>query len=288
VRFWHLLKTTFNEWSEDEVPRLGAALAYYAVFSMAPLLVIVVAIIGFVYRNNPAAQIEQQIAAQVGPDVASLLTRGIESSKNTESGLIASLIGLVVLFMGATGVFVELRSAMNKIWEITPKASSTISSFIWDRAKAVAMVLAIAFVLLVSMVLSAMLSAFMTHYAGSLPGAGYLWRVLELGVSFGVITGLFAMLFRYVPDVRIPWKDVWIGAAVTSFLFVVGKYLIGLYIARGAVGSTFGAAGALMVLLAWVYYSAQIVFFGAEFTQVYANQFAGPRALPGQRERPAA
>jgi membrane protein len=283
---WELLKTTFTEWSEDEAPRLGAALAYYAVFSMAPLLVIIIAIIGLFYRGYSPMQIEQQIGTHVGPQVAGLLAQGIEKSSNLGSGIAATLIGLTVLIIGATGVFVELRAAMNKIFEIRPIDSGNVWGFVRDRASAFAMVLVIAFLLLLSMIASAALSIVMTYFGNILPGAAQIWRALEFGLSFGLITLLFALLFRYVPDTRIPWTDVWIGAAVTSSLFVIGKYLISFYLAHGTLGSTYGAAGALMVLLAWVYYSAQIVFFGAEFTQAYANLY-GSRSIPGRR-RPAA
>jgi membrane protein len=283
---WGLVKATLSEWSEDEVPRLGAALAYYAVFSLAPLLVIVIAIVGFFYRGDSAAQIEQQIATHLGAQVAGMLAQAIDSTNDLGSGIAATAIGLVVLVLGATGVFVELRAAMNKIFEIQPVPSTGIWGFVRDRAKAFAMVLTIAFLLLVSMILSAALSTVMTHFSYLLPAGGHIWNVLELALSFGVITLLFALMFRYVPDDRLPWRDVWLGAAVTSALFVIGKFLIGLYIANGAVGSTFGAAGALVVLLAWVYYSAQIVFLGAEFTQTYISQYGSH--FPPDRRRTAA
>jgi membrane protein len=285
VSIWNMLKATFINWSKDEAPRLGAALAYYAAFSLAPLLVILVAVVSFFYRDDSAAQIKQHIEANVGPDAAGLLAEAIDNSKDWGVGVFAAVVGIAVEIIGATGVFVELRAAINRIFKISPQNSSGPKGFIKSRVVAVAMVLAVSLLLLASVVLSAEISAAAPHLGHLSRGAAYFWRIVDSGSSLLVITVLFAMLFRYVPDVRIPWRDLWVGAAVTAILFVIGKYLIGLYLAKGAVGSTFGAAGTLMALLAWIYYSAQVVFFGAEFTQVYAERY-GSRAP--SRQRPAA
>lgn len=267
-----LTTATFNEWWEDDAPRLGASLAYYAVFSVAPLLIIVVAVVGFFYRGDTVGQIESQLAMLVGREAAEPMAELIKNSTGFGEGTVATAIGLLTLFIGATGVFSELRAAMNKIWGIQPKQYIGVMDMISDRFFSFAMVLSIAFLLLVSMAASALLSATTAYFSFLIPGFDYVWHLLDIVVSLSLVILLFAMLFRYVPDKRIPWKDVWVGAAVTAVLFVIGKILIGWYLGQGSFASTFGAAGSLMVFLAWVYYTSQIVFLGAEFTQVYSRQ----------------
>jgi membrane protein len=268
---WKLLKQTVDEWQEDEAPLLGASLAYYAVFSLAPLLVIVVFIIGFVYKGDTVGHIQRQLQSLVGADAAKTIATAIHNAGAFGHGIIPTLVSFAVLSLGATGVFSELHTAMNKIWKVRRRQGGFIVGVLKDKVASFTMVLAIAFLLLVSMIISAVLSAITAYFSYLLPGANVLWHLADLVVSFGVVTLLFALLFRYVPDERVTWKDVWVGAAATALLFDVGKFLIGFYIGKSSVGSIFGAAGSVGVIMAWVYYSSQLVLLGAEFTHVYAK-----------------
>jgi membrane protein len=267
-----LIKRTFDEWQQDEAPRMGASLAYYALFSLAPLLVIVIFIIGFVYKGDTVGHIQRQIESLVGADAAKTIAVAIHNAGKFGHGVIATIVSLVVLSLGATGVFSELHTDMNKIWKVRPLQYGFFSGLLRDRFASFTMVLAIAFLLLISMIVSAVLSAITAYFSYLLPGADFLWHIADLAVSFAVVTLLFAMLFRYVPDEHVTWRDVWIGAAATALLFDFGKFLIGFYIGKSSVGSMFGAAGSVVVILCWVYYSSQLVFFGAEFTHVYAKR----------------
>jgi membrane protein len=269
---WKLIKQTVDEWQQDEAPRMGASLAYYALFSLAPLLVIVIFIIGLVYKGDTVGHIQGQVQSLVGADAAKTVAVAIHNAGAFGHGIIATIVSFVILSLGATGVFSELHTAMNKIWKVRRRQKSFILSMLSDKFASFTMVLAIAFLLLISMILSAVLSAVTAYFSYLLPGADFLWHIADLVVSFGVVTLLFALLFRYVPDERITWTDVWIGAAATALLFDVGKFVIGFYIGQSSVGSMFGAAGSIVVILAWVYYSSQLVFLGAEFTHVYAKQ----------------
>jgi membrane protein len=269
---WKLIKQTVDEWQQDEAPRMGASLAYYALFSLAPLLVIVIFIIGLVYKGDTVGHIQGQVQSLVGADAAKTVAVAIHNAGAFGHGIIATIVSFVILSLGATGVFSELHTAMNKIWKVRRRQKSFILSMLSDKFASFTMVLAIAFLLLISMILSAVLSAVTAYFSYLLPGADFLWHIADLVVSFGVVTLLFALLFRYVPDERITWTDVWIGAAATALLFDVGKFVIGFSIGQSSVGSMFGAAGSIVVILAWVYYSSQLVFLGAEFTHVYAKQ----------------
>ena len=268
---WKLIKQTIDEWQQDDAPRMGASLAYYALFSLAPLLVIVIFIIGFVYKGDTVGHIQRQVQSLVGPDAARTVALAIHNAGSLGHGIIATIASLVVLSLGATGVFSELHFAMNKIWKVRRRQYGFISGVIKDKFASFTMVLSVAFLLLISMIVSAVLSAVTAYFSYLLPGANFLWHIADLVVSFGVVMLLFALLFRYVPDEHVTWKDVWIGAAATALLFDIGKFLIGFYIGQSSVGSMFGAAGSVVVILAWVYYSSQLVFLGAEFTHVYAK-----------------
>jgi membrane protein len=268
---WELIKQTIDEWLADEAPRMGAALAYYAVFSLAPLLVIVVFIVGFLYKGDTVVQIQRQVQSLVGTDAAKTIAAAIHNVSTFDQGIIASIVNFVVLSLCATGVFSELHAAMNKIWKVRARKSGFIMGLLKDRFASFIMVVAIAFLLLVSMIVSAVLSAVTAYFSYLLPGTTFLWYGADLAVSFLAATLLFALLFRYVPDERVTWKDLWIGAVATALLFDIGKFLIGFYIGKSSVGSMFGAAGSGVVILAWVYYSSQLVFLGAEFTHVYAK-----------------
>ena len=273
-----LFRETFREWRDDNATRLAAALAYYTTFSLAPLLVLVIAIAGLLggreaAQNQTMAQVQDLLGVQGKEFVQGM----IESASKPSTGMAATIIGVVTLFFGALGVFGELQNSLNTIWEVKPKPAKNfidgIKRFVGRRLLSFAMVLGTGFLLLASLVLSAALSA-LGGYIGTRWLVADLWlQAINFFISFGVITLLFAMIFKLLPEVKMAWKDVWLGAAFTSALFTLGKSLIGLYLGRSQVGSTFGAAGSLAILLIWIYYSAQILFFGAEFTQVYANRY---------------
>lgn len=271
---WPLLKETASEWSEDGAPRLGAALAYYTVFSLAPLLIIVLFIIGLIWSGESSGAQERiltQVEGLMGPDGAEMIQTMLDSTRPGKGGGIATALGVVAMIFGATGVFAQLQSALNIIWDVVAKPGHGIKGFITTRLLSFGVVLVMGFLLLVSLVLSALLSALDTLTSGVSPLTQFFFQVLNIIVSVGIITLLFAMIFRYLPDVEIAWRDVWVGAAITAVLFTLGKFGIGLYLGNSGTASTYGAAGSLVVLLLWVYYSAQILFFGAEFTQVYAK-----------------
>jgi membrane protein len=279
---FELLKETVSEWSEDKAPRLGAALAYYTIFSLAPLLIIVIAVAGLAFGQEAAqGSIDEQIQGLVGREGADLVQTMIENARQPAAGALASGVGLVTLVVGALGAFGQLRDALNTIWEVAPKPGRGLKAVILGRLAPAALVLGVGFLLLVSLIVSAGLSALGNWLAGSLAGLSFLAQVINFLISFIVITLLFAMIFKFLPDAQIAWRDVWIGAALTALLFNIGKLLIGLYLGGGGVASSYGAAGSLIVVLLWVYYSAQILFFGAEFTQVYANKY-GSKIRPDE------
>lgn len=280
-----LLKETFTEWQEDKASRLAAALAYYTVFSLAPLVIIAIAIAALVFGQEAAqGGIEEQLRGLLGEQGAEAVQEMIKHSRKAEQGTIATLISVGLLLFGASGVFGQLQDSLNTIWEVAPKPGRGIKGFIKDRFLSFAMVLGIGFLLLVSLILSAGLTAVGDYLGHLIPGLPFL-QALNFLISFGVVTVLFALMFRVLPDAKIAWGDVWIGAAITSLLFTIGKYLLGVYLGNGSVGSTYGAAGSFVVLLLWVNYSAQILFFGAEFTQVYANKY-GSRIVPAKNAVP--
>lgn len=273
-----LLKETFREWREDGAARLAAALAYYMIFSLAPLLVLIIAIAGLVGGREAAqTQTMAQVEDLLGSDGREFVQGMIESASKPSTGLLAALVGAVTLLFGALGVFGELQNSLNTIWEVKPKPAKGfldgIKRFVVDRLLSFTMVLGIGFLLLSSLVISAALSALGEYIGARWPLADIWLELINFVISFVVITLLFGMIFKFLPEVNIAWKDVWLGAAFTSVLFTLGKFLIGLYLGRSEVGNTFGAAGSLAILLIWIYYSAQILFLGAEFTQVYSNRY---------------
>ncbi|MHB0856748.1 MAG: YihY/virulence factor BrkB family protein [Anaerolineae bacterium] len=269
-----LAKDSFKEWSEDKASRLAAALAYYTVFSLAPLLVIAIAVAGFVFGEEAArGEIVAQISGLVGPDAAELIEGMVQRAAEPSSGILATIIGVATLLLGASGVFGQLHDSLNTIWDVEPKPGRGIWGTIKDRFLSFTMVLGVGFLLLVGLVISAGLAALGTFLTGLAPGAETLMQVVNLVISLGLVTLLFALIYKVVPDVEVAWRDVWIGALVTAVLFAIGRFAIGLYLGTATVGTTFGAAGSLVVLLIWIYYSSQILFLGAEFTQVYANSY---------------
>lgn len=282
---WQLLKTIFNKWLDDDPFELAAALSYYTIFSLAPLLVISIAVAGFVFEREAAHnQIVQTIQGLIGRESAEAVQAMILHAGNKpETGMISTLLGGIFLLFGAGGVVGQLQASLNKIWEAQAPPHGGLRDFIRKRFVSFAMVLGVGFLLLVSLAVSAFITGLARFLGGLLGEAAAIAHVLDMVVSFGFITLLFAMIYKFLPDVEIHWKDVWIGAALTSLLFTIGKFLIGVYLGTSGVTSAYGAAGSLITILLWVYYSALIFFFGAEFTQVYATQYGSgvtPAAHP--------
>lgn len=283
--FGTLLKGAYREWSDDNASRLGAALAYYTVFSLAPLLLIVIAVAGLVWPESGAAhqEIVGQMRQLLGPEGADLVSSMLDSASRPGSGsVVATVVGVVTLIFGATTVFTQLQGALNAVWNVEPEPGRGLKNVASARLLSFGLILAVGFLLLVSLVISAGVSAMEGLLPDAVPGTQALVQTLNLIVSLGIVTLLFAMIYRYLPDVSIAWRDVWVGAFVTAALFTLGKWALGAYIANSSVGSAYGAAGSLVVLLFWVYYSAQIFFFGAELTQVYARMH-GSRIRPSRR-----
>jgi len=270
-RAFLLLKAAFTRFSAHKAPRLGAALAYYTIFSIAPLLLIAIAIAGMVFGREAAqGEILGQLRGVLGPNAAGAIQEMVISAAKPKSSTIATIIGIVTLFFGAGGVLTQLKDALNTIWDVGPKKSGGIMSAVREKFLSMAMVLGVGFLLLVSLVFDAVIAAL----------GKALWQSVQLIISFGVVTVLFAMIFRFLPDAKVAWRDVWIGSAVTAILFVVGKFALGIYLGKAAVGSSYGAAGSLIVLLVWVYWSAQILLFGGELTHLYASGASNAAALP--------
>jgi membrane protein len=273
-----LFKKTFANWVDINAPRLGAALSFYTMLSVAPLMVLCISLAGLIFGAQAArGQIEAQIASVIGPQGSEVIQSLLAQTSKPSSNIAAAAIGLVTLLFGASGVFLELRDSLNLVWGVKYSTGSGFKGMLRYRFYAFALVLGIGFLLLVSLLLSAAIAAVEKFFAQIVPIPGPLLHVINLLVSFVTITILFGLLYKVVPDVHIEWQDVWIGAAVTSLLFSIGKLLIGLYLGKASVGSAYGAAGSLVVFLVWVYYSAQIFLLGAEFTRMFAES-RGSRA----------
>jgi membrane protein len=269
-----LFKATFREWKDDNCARLGAALSFYTVSSLAPLVLIAISIAGLVLGKDAARTgVVDQIRDMVGRDAARSVEVMVDAPGKPATNGVALAVGIVVLLLGASGVFGQLQDALNVIWEAPTTQGRTILRMLRDRFLSFTMVLGSGFLLLVSLVVSAALTALNDSVATMVSIDPVLLQIIHLIISFVVTTLLFAMIFKVLPDVSIGWNDVWIGAAMTSLLFSVGKVLIGLYLGASNITSAYGAAGSLLILLLWTYYSAQILLFGAEFTQVYANRY---------------
>ncbi len=267
-----MLATTYNDWDRHNAMRMGAALAFYSILSIAPLVILTIAIIGLVFgKSNAQERIADQVQALVGSDGRAAVLSLVQSAKKPSSGVIASILGIVTLLFGASGVFTELRAALNQIWESDPAKNSGWMALVRERFFSFGMVLGIGFLLLVSLILSAGLAALGKWFGGMLPVPEFVLTSVNFIISFIGIAVLFALIYKYVPDKPIQWRDVTIGAAATAFLFSIGKLLIGLYLGKASVGSAYGAAGSLVVVIVWVYYSSMIFFFGAEFTHVFAK-----------------
>jgi membrane protein len=269
-----LLKTTFRHWLEDKAPQLGAALAYYTVFSLAPMVLLLFAVFGFIYGNSEATRqaILQQLYSFLDRSSAKAVQDIAASTSRPAASAVATLVGIAVALFGASGVFGQLQDALNTIWGLKPKAGKSLVSFLRARFLSFAMVAGMCFLLLVSLTASAVITAFDGYLEHFLPGGSVLAWTIHLVLDICIVTLLFAMIFKFLPDARLSWRDVRLGAALTAVLFLVGKYALGLYLGSGAPGSAYGAAGSLITMLIWVYYAAQIVLFGAEFTRVYAQE----------------
>ncbi len=274
-RPFEVLKKTGTQWSDDKAPQLGAALAYYTVFSLAPLMLVLLAIFGLIFGGSAHAR--DLILQQVGyymdhSSVETIKSIAFSASKPTK-GVLATVLGVVIALFGASGVFGQLQDALNTIWGVQPKPGLGIMGFLRARFLSFAMVGGVCFLLLVSLGAESFIKGFSGYLKGVLPGGNIVSMLLYLVVDFGVVTLMFAGIFKYLPDAKIAWRDVWVGAVLTTIFFAIGKWALGLYLGSGSAGSAYGAASALITTLLWVYYSAQILLFGAEFTQVYANEF---------------
>lgn len=283
-----LLKQTAMEWLDDKAPQLGAALAYYTVFALAPLVLVLLAIIGVLFREDPSGawtRVTEQMgyfldksAVQVVTDIAA------EASKPGKSTM-ATIIGIALALFGASGVFGQLQDALNTIWGVKAKPGEGLMSFLRARFVSFGMLGGVFFLLLVSLTIEALLKGFSHYLQSHLPGGLAIAVSVYLIFDFAVVVLLFAMIFKFLPDAEIQWRDVWIGAVMTAIFFGIGKWALGLYLGSGAAASAYGAASSLITLLLWIYYSSQILLFGAEFTQVYANQ-AGRRVKPSEHAVP--
>ena len=265
-------KKAFQGWNDDNVFSLCAALSYYTIFSIAPLILIAVAVAGLFFGQEASrGEIFNSISKLMGPDGAKAVESFVLASSLKNSGIIATLIGVVTLLIGSTSLFVQLQDSLNQIWKVHAKSGLGLWPLIRQRLLSFSLVLIIGFLLLVSLILSAMLSAIGKFASEVLPGGHVLWQVLNFAFSFAVTTGLFAAIYKILPDVKLRWKDVWAGSVMTAFLFTVGKLLIGLYLGQSTVTSTYGAAGSVVVILLWTYYSAAVLLYGAEFTRFYSG-----------------
>ena len=281
-----LLKDSFMEWKDDGALDLGASLAYYTIFSLAPLLLIVIGVAGIFFgREAVQGQLVSELRGLIGEQGGEAIQTMIANVGRERTGVLATIVGVVTILFGATGVFVQLQNSLNRVWEVKAKPERGIWSFVRTRLISFGMLLGIGFLLLVSLAISAAVTSLGTWAAGLMPGTEMVLQVLTFVLSFALMTLLFAMIFKVLPDVEIAWRDVWIGAVATALLFTIGKFLISFYLARSTVASTYGAAGSLVVLLLWIYYSSQILFFGAEFTQVYAGRY-GSQIRPSQHAVP--
>jgi len=282
-RGWEIVADATRGWFNDDAMSLGAAIAFYTIFSLAPLAIVVIALAGLVFGDDAArGALVDQLASLVGKDAAQTVQDMIARAGSRGNSIWASLFGIVTIIVGATTVFAELQSALNRIWKASLPQESTLTWLVKVRLKALALIGAIGFLLIVSLVVSAALAAFGQWAAQYLPALPTLLWLFDVITSWSVLTVLFALMYRILPDTRIPWMDVWLGAAVTAFLFAVGKFLIGFYLGTSGVTTVYGAAGSLVLILLWVYYSATIFLFGAELTRAYSERI-GSRAHRGAR-----
>jgi membrane protein len=286
ANLWSMIKESVTAWIDDFAPSMGASIAYYTAFSIAPLLIIVIAIAGLVWGQEAASgYLYSQLSGILGEEGTKAVQAMVASAGDFQEGVIATVVGVLLLLVGATTVFAELQSDLDRIWKAPAvKQDEGLWGMIRSRILSLGMVVSIGFLLLVSLVVSAALSAFGKWWGAIFGDMEWLFHVLDLVVSLGVITVMFALMYKILPRVKIAWTDVWVGAGATAVMFVIGKFLVGLYVGKTSVASSFGTAGSLAVLLVWVYYSAQIFLLGAEFTWVYAHRFGSRQG----EDKPAA
>jgi len=280
---YELLRDSIRGSIDGDIVSRGAALAFYTFFAIAPLFVIVLAIAGLAFGREAAhRELFSQVSGLIGSEGGEAIQAVVSAANKPKTGVWATAIAVTTLFVGATGVFVQLQDSLNSVWGVRRVSGRGLRKFIKDRLFSFALILGVGFLLLISLVLSAGLAALGKFMAGLLPAQEIIWQGLNFAISFGVITLLFAMIFKVLPDVKIAWRDVWIGAVITALLFNLGKLLLGLYLGRSSVASAYGAAGSLVIVLLWVYYSAQILFFGAKFTQIYSDRYGSHlKPMPG-------
>jgi len=279
-----LLRQTFSEWLEDKAPQLGAALAYYTVFSLAPLILVLLAIVGLIFRNDPGGawnKITEQMSYFLDKSAVEVVQNIAQKAAQPNKSLLATIIGILLALFGASGVFGQLQDALNTIWGVKAKPGGGIWGFLRSRFLSFAMVGGVCFLLLVSLTMEGVLKGFSHYVQAVLPGGIVIALAVYWIFDLAVVILLFAIIFKFLPDAKIQWRDVWIGAAMTAIFFAFGKWALGLYLGSGSAASAYGAASSLITLLLWVYYSSQILLFGAEFTQVYACR-AGRGVAPDE------
>jgi membrane protein len=275
-----IFKESLWAWWNDNALRLGASLSFYTLFAIAPVLLVAILIAGLVLGTTTVhAELVSQMQGLVGRDGAQAVQALLEGASRRQSGVFATIVGSITFMLAATGAFLELQAALNAIWRVAPNPDANLSAYVFARLRSFGIVVAIGFLLMVSLVVSAALAAASTWLEGRAPGWPLLWQAVDVAVSFLVTTALFALLFRFLPDVKLEWRHVATGSVVTAVLFSAGKYLIGLYLGQSTIASSYGAAASVMLLLLWVYYSSQILLFGAEFTRIYSLG-AGERPKP--------
>lgn len=274
---------TFREFLDDRPLDMAGALSYYTLLSIAPMLLVVLAAAGLIIDGAVIrAQVVEQISNLVGPGSAQFINTIIEHADKPGQGLVAMITGITITVIGATTVFAQLQNALNRIWHVEAVPDrSAIWSYLRQRLMSLGMVLSIAFLLLVSLGISALLAGLHGYVGTTMPGEMLVWRILNIVISLGLITTLIAMMFKFLPDAKVEWRDIWFGAFITSLLFTIGKFLIGLYLGRASVGSSYGAAGSAVVIMVWIYYASLILFFGAKMTQMMSRQRRG-RVEPGE------
>lgn len=272
--FFKILVQSYQEWKEDKAPKQAAALAYYSIFSLAPLVTIIITLLGWFYKENDiSTAFMNQVTGLIGDSGKLIFETIAEAANKPQTSILAAIISTVTMLFGATGIFVQLKDALNTAWDIeeNKKNPEGLKGLLKVRAIAIASVIVIFFLLLISLFASSVISSIMGRFSSDILIISILIQLLNQVMSIGMITLLFAFIFKYLPDTKVAWKDVWTGALFTSVLFNIGKYVIGIYLGNSNVGSAFGAAGSVLVVLVWVYYSALLILFGAEFTQVYSQ-----------------
>ncbi|HEV8198700.1 MAG TPA: YihY/virulence factor BrkB family protein [Candidatus Polarisedimenticolia bacterium] len=281
TRLGRVAVNSFAGWWSDNIPRMGAALAYYTLFALAPVLIIAIAVGGLVWGSDQVrGQIIGQISSLMGPEGAQTIEGMLAAAAKTSPSVLVMIAGLLTFFAGATGAFLELQAALDTVWRVTPQQhTNAVRDFVTQRLVSAGLVLGFAFLLLVALVISAALNAVSKFASGVLPGPDWIWKIADIGISLLVISFLFAMIYKFMPYERLPWRDVWAGAAVAAGLFVVGKSLVGPYFAGSSFISSYGAAGSVIVVLVWVYWSTQILLLGAEVTRAFVQEF-GPEPPP--------